>query len=74
MIDKKVVNCDYNGIKPNTLVRNKHNNQIGLCLDVLMVPNYLGEGHYESYDPAAIVLIKGRRAVLSIEYLEVFKD
>jgi len=47
MIDKKVVKCDYNGIKPNTLVRNKHNNEIGLCLDVLMVPNYLGEGHYE---------------------------
>lgn len=74
MIDKKVVTLDFNGIKPNMLVRDKQTNQVGLCLDTMMVPNYLGEGHYETYDYAAVVLVKGRRAVLPIENLEICED
>lgn len=74
MTDKKVITGDFKGIKPNILVRDKHTNQVGLCLDTLMIPNYMGEGHYEEYDHAAVVLLKGRRAVISIENLEICED
>lgn len=74
MIDKKVVVSDFKGIKPNILVRDKQTNQVGLCLDTMMIPNYMGEGHYEAYDCAAVVLLKGRRAVLPIENLEICED
>jgi len=74
VIDKKVITGDFKGIKPNMLVRDKQTNLVGLCLDTMMVPNYLGEGHYEAYDYAAVVLVKGRRAVLPIENLEICED
>jgi len=74
LIDKKIITGAFKGIKPNILVRDKHTNQVGLCLETLMVPNYMGEGHYETYDYAAVVLLKGRRAVISIESLEICED
>lgn len=74
MLDKKVLTCDFAGIKPNVLVRDVKTNKVGLCLETLLTYSSLGEGSGESYYPAAVVLIKGKREVYPAHDLVLIDD
>ena len=63
MLDKKVLTCDFSGIKPNSLVRDVKTDKVGLCLETSVTCTSLGEGAGESYHPIAVVLMKGKREV-----------
>ena len=72
MIDKKVVSCDFMGIKSGYLVR--FSGKIGVVIDRFTAPRLLDEGHNETYDPMLVVLIDGRRRHIHVEDVEVVDD
>ncbi len=66
MIDRKVVMCDFKGIKPGMLVK-FDNIKVGLVLERLTYALMLGDGDSEAYDPKLVVLSGARREIICVD-------
>jgi hypothetical protein len=66
MTDKKVVMCDFRGIKPGMLVK-FDKNKVGLVLERLTYALMLGDGDGEAYDPMLVVLSGTKREVICVD-------
>lgn len=60
MIDKKVVICDFHGIKPGYLVR-LQDGRVGTVLETYVFPRMLDEGHGEFYEPVLEIILGNKR-------------
>jgi hypothetical protein len=75
MLDKKVVMCDFRNIKSGMLVKIREDRpvpgvdagEVCLVLDRVTVPRSFDEGSHEFYDPALVVIARGKRAVVSVD-------
>lgn len=75
MLDKKVVMCDFKSIKSGMLVKihedwrdfDLDGGEVCLVLDRITMPRMLDEGSHECYDPALLVLSKGKKTVVSVD-------
>lgn len=65
MTDKRVVMCDFKGIKPGMLVK-FDDIKVGLVLERLTYATMLGDGDGEAYDPMLVVLSSNRREVICV--------
>jgi hypothetical protein len=74
MIDKKVVMGDFKGIRSGMIVKDKFTGDVGLCIGTFLVPMTLGEGYNEDYDAGAVVLVKGKKMSLSVDFLEIVHE
>lgn len=79
MMDKKVVMCDFNGIKEGMLVRIDKNwrddsEEIALVLDRVTYAHMLGEGAAESYDPMLVVLSSGTRKTVPVDAVTIVDE
>jgi len=72
MMDKRVVTCDFMGIRVGHIVR--VGGRIGLVIDRFTSPRLLDEGHYEVYDAMLVVLLDGRRLNVFVEDVEIIDD
>lgn len=72
MMDKKVVTCDFMGIKAGHIVR--VGRRTGLVIDRFTSPRLLDEGHDEVYDAMLVVLLDGRRLNVFVEDVEIIDD
>lgn len=72
MIDKRVVTCDFMGVKPGHLVR--LGRRVGVVIDRFTSPRLLDEGHDETYEPMLVVLIDGKRLNIHAEDVEIIDD
>lgn len=82
MMDKKVVMCDFKGIKEGMLVR-VHDGwhdlpikggMVGVVIDRITYPHMTGEGELEFYDPMLIIVGPNGRKVVPVDVVSVLKD
>lgn len=82
MMDKKVVMCDFNGIKEGMLVRvhddwhdmSVSGGMMGIVIDRITYAHMLGEGDNEKYDPMLIVVGPNGRQVVPVDAVTLVND
>lgn len=82
MMDKKVVMCDFKGIKEGMLVRvhdDWHDLEVsggtmGVVIDRVTYPHMLGEGANEAYDPMLIILGPRGRQIIPVDAVTLIDD
>lgn len=75
-MDKKVVMCDFRGIKEGMLVKIDNNwsdgdGEVGLVLGRISFAHMLGEGADEAYDPMLLILSNGKRKTVPVDSVAV---
>lgn len=73
MIDKKVVTCDFRGIKPGHLVR-FDDGRVGMVMDRFISSATLDEGHAEIFYPTLNVMLGSRRRYVHVDDVEIVED
>ena len=79
MSDKRVVMCDFRGIKAGMLVSidsawRDGSSGTGLVLDRLTYARMLDEGASESYDPMIVVLTDVGRLTVPVEVVDIVDE
>jgi hypothetical protein len=73
MIDKKVIACDFRGIKPGHLVR-FDDGRVGMVMDRFISSATLDEGHAEIFYPTLDVVLGSTRYRVHADDVEVIDD
>jgi hypothetical protein len=69
MIDKKVITCDFRGIKPGHLVR-FDDGRVGLVMERFISSASLDEGHAEIFYPTLNVMLGSMRKYVHVDDVE----
>jgi hypothetical protein len=73
MIDKKVITCDFRGIKPGHLVR-FDDGRVGLVMERFISSASLDEGHAEIFYPTLSVMLGSTRKYVHVDDIEAVED
>jgi hypothetical protein len=73
MMDKKVVTCDFRGIKPGHLVR-FDDGRMGVVMERFIFSTVLDEGHAEIFYPTLDVMIGNKRQCVHIDDVEAVEE
>ncbi len=73
VIDKKVVDCDFRGIKPGHLVRFE-DGRMGVVMERFILSTVLDEGHAEIFYPTLDVMVGNKRQRVHIDDVEAVEE
>lgn len=79
MTDRKVVMCDFKGIKGGMLVSidkewRDGSGEVGLVLDRLTYAHMLDEGANEAYDPMLVVLTDAGQRTVPVGVVKIISE